>query len=100
MTVMASRGNVAHPFTVSDLDEMPDDGRRYELIDGALPVSPALPCYWLVDPDPGNPSLTALELSGREYTEAGQVMGDQPWDPTRPFPVRVVPPDLVRGLRH
>jgi Uma2 family endonuclease len=41
MTVMASRGNAAHPFTVSDLEEMPDDGRRYELIDGALLVSPA-----------------------------------------------------------
>jgi len=29
------------PFTVHDLDGMPDDGRRYELIDGELLVSPA-----------------------------------------------------------
>ena len=29
------------PFTVSDLDLMPDDGHRYELLDGALIVSPA-----------------------------------------------------------
>jgi Uma2 family endonuclease len=28
-------------FTVEDLDVMPDDGRRYELIDGVLLVSPA-----------------------------------------------------------
>jgi Uma2 family endonuclease len=28
-------------FTVADLDELPDDGRRYELIDGVLLVSPA-----------------------------------------------------------
>ncbi len=28
------------PFTVADLDRMPDDGRRYELLDGALAVSP------------------------------------------------------------
>jgi Uma2 family endonuclease len=28
-------------FTVDDLDGMPDDGRRYELIDGVLVVSPA-----------------------------------------------------------
>jgi Uma2 family endonuclease len=27
-------------FTVDDLDRMPDDGRRYELLDGALIVSP------------------------------------------------------------
>jgi Uma2 family endonuclease len=28
------------PFTVAELDRMPDDGRRYELVDGALVVSP------------------------------------------------------------
>ncbi|HET8640698.1 MAG TPA: Uma2 family endonuclease [Pseudonocardiaceae bacterium] len=36
MTVGASS-----PFTVHDLEGMPDDGRRYELIDGELLVSPA-----------------------------------------------------------
>lgn len=33
------------PFTVAELDRMPDDGHRYELIDGVLVVSPR----------PGNP---------------------------------------------
>lgn len=28
-------------FTRADLDDMPDDGRRYELVDGTLLVSPA-----------------------------------------------------------
>src|SRR5260370_17387460 len=28
------------PFTVADLDRTPDDGRRYELLDGTLVVSP------------------------------------------------------------
>jgi Uma2 family endonuclease len=28
------------PFTVDDLDRLPDDGRRYELVDGVLVVSP------------------------------------------------------------
>lgn len=28
------------PFTVAELDQMPDDGRRYELLEGALVVSP------------------------------------------------------------
>src|SRR5215467_8051234 len=28
------------PFTVAELDRMPDDGHRYELVDGALLVSP------------------------------------------------------------
>jgi len=31
----------SRPFTVDDLVDMPDDGRRYELIDGVLFVSPA-----------------------------------------------------------
>ena len=29
------------PFTVHDLEGTPDDGHRYELIDGELLVSPA-----------------------------------------------------------
>lgn len=29
------------PMTLADLDELPDDGRRYELIDGVLVVSPS-----------------------------------------------------------
>ena len=41
MTVVTSPSDVAHPFTVADLEGMPDDGRRYELIDGELLVSPA-----------------------------------------------------------
>jgi Uma2 family endonuclease len=31
----------ARPFTVADLADMPDDGRRYEILDGVLLVSPA-----------------------------------------------------------
>ncbi|HEY3003229.1 MAG TPA: Uma2 family endonuclease, partial [Kribbellaceae bacterium] len=29
------------PLTADDLESMPDDGHRYELIDGALVVTPA-----------------------------------------------------------
>ena len=39
MTVMAT--DEGGPYTVEDLEGMPDDGRRYELIDGHLYVSPA-----------------------------------------------------------
>ncbi|MGQ0778487.1 MAG: Uma2 family endonuclease [Pseudonocardiales bacterium] len=43
MTVMTEPIGLAegHPFTVHDLEAMPDDGRRYELIDGMLLATPA-----------------------------------------------------------
>lgn len=31
----------SRPFTRADLDRLPDDGRRYELVDGTLVVTPA-----------------------------------------------------------
>lgn len=37
MSVMPRRGD----WTVDDLDDLPDDGLRYELVDGVLLVSPA-----------------------------------------------------------
>ncbi|MGH3588481.1 MAG: Uma2 family endonuclease [Pseudonocardia sp.] len=44
------------PFTVADLEAMPDDGNRYELIDGMLLVSPA-------------PGWGHQEMSGTLYVE-------------------------------
>ena len=41
MSVMTSVIPHGRPFTVDDLEGMPDDGNRYELIDGILLVSPA-----------------------------------------------------------
>ena len=41
MSVMTSVIPHGRPFTVDDLEGMPDDGNRYELIDGMLLVSPA-----------------------------------------------------------
>ena len=188
MTLVTSPSDVAHPFTVSDLEGMPDDGRRYELIDGELLVSPApgwphqeaaytlytllrrhcppdlrvigapfavrpdkfnevqpdvlvaryadlteddlpqapvlavevisptsrlrdaslkkavyarlgSPSFWLVDPARDKPSLTVFELAEGAYREVAHVAGDESWTATAPFPVRVVPADLVRGLR-
>ena len=41
MTLTDAWPKPGEPFTVSDLDRMPDDGHRYELLDGTLIVSPA-----------------------------------------------------------
>ena len=43
MTVMATTQGLpfGRPLTADDLDSLPDDGHRYELLDGTLLVSPA-----------------------------------------------------------
>jgi Uma2 family endonuclease len=40
MTIAEAWPPAGRPFTVAELDRMPDDGRRYELMDGVLVVSP------------------------------------------------------------
>lgn len=40
MTIADAWPTSDRPFTVADLDRMPDDGHRYELLDGVLFVSP------------------------------------------------------------
>lgn len=172
------------PLTAADLESLPDDGHRYELLDGTLLVTPSpgfshqtvlgqlhlrlqaacprdlrvilapfavlltpstelqpdllvaprssftaknlpgppllaveirspstalidrtlkraayarhgVPSYWLVDPDPGAPSILALELHGEDYAEAAYAVGTEEFVVTRPFPVRLTPADLV-----
>jgi Uma2 family endonuclease len=41
MTIAEAWPGTGQLFTVDDLERMPDDGRRYELVDGVLLVSPA-----------------------------------------------------------
>ncbi|RJQ80487.1 Uma2 family endonuclease [Pseudonocardiaceae bacterium YIM PH 21723] len=41
MTLMVEIGSTSGSLTVKDLEGMPDDGHRYELIDGELLMSPA-----------------------------------------------------------
>jgi len=176
------------PFTRADLERMPDDGRRYEIIDGVLIVSAApgrmhqravgrlyrvlddacpaglevlmapfaitlsddteiepdllvgrddeftdknlpgrpqlaveilspssrlidthvkrtrfgragTPSYWVVDPvaRPEEARLVVWELGDdRRYREVGKAVGDQSLTVTAPFPVTVVPAELVR----
>jgi Uma2 family endonuclease len=174
-------------FTIDDLDRMPDDGHRYELLDGTLIVSPApglphqrvalvltyileqacpedlvvfpnvnvrlgpasalepdvvvasasgeigarltgvpllvaeilspdsalrdlnlkkaayeqfgVPSYWVIDPDLDRPALRAFELADGAYAEVSHVTADQGFHAELPFPVRVVPSQLVAKLR-
>ncbi|UOZ06495.1 Uma2 family endonuclease [Amycolatopsis sp. WQ 127309] len=188
MTVMADIEHPADsgPLTVQDLEGMPDNGRRYELIDGVLIVSPApglrhqtigyrlygvlesvcpaefyvvgapfavhsgdkielqpdvlvgrdedftekdLPAspvlavevlspstaiydwnlkkaiyerlgtagFWVIDP--AEPALTVFELDvDGNYQQVAKAAGDEVFEAERPFPVRIVPRELLGRL--
>ncbi|MEP9392233.1 MULTISPECIES: Uma2 family endonuclease [Gordonia] len=49
--------------------------------------------YWVVDPD--EPSILAWELIDGAYREVGRVTGEDTFTVERPFPVSVVPAELV-----
>ena len=49
--------------------------------------------YWLVDPD--EPSVTVLELQGDAYAEVARASGSEAVEVTAPFPVRLVPSELL-----
>ncbi len=53
-----------------------------------------VPAYWMADPvSPGR--LVALNLVGGQYQEVADCSGAQPFEAAFPFPVRVLPSDLV-----
>lgn len=49
--------------------------------------------YWIFDP--ANEELTVLELDGDTYVERAVVTGKDAFEADLPFPVRIVPADLV-----
>ncbi|PZS12203.1 MAG: hypothetical protein DLM64_05370 [Solirubrobacterales bacterium] len=50
--------------------------------------------YWIVDPE--EPSLAVLRLAGDVYEEEARVIDSQAYETEEPFPVRVVPVELLR----
>jgi Uma2 family endonuclease len=178
---------LGRPFTRADLDALPDDGLRHELIDGVLIVSPSpvrlhqravtrltialeagcpddlevlcapfdvaladdtvmvpdviaarrsdytdtdlptapvlavevlspstrrfdlmvkrsrfeaagCPSFWVVDPD--EPRLVAWDLDDGAYVEVANVVGEEVFQATNPYPVVIRPVDLVADRRR
>jgi Uma2 family endonuclease len=58
-----------------------------------------IPAYWIVEPDRDKPTLTAFELRDGRYEQVARVAGDEPFHAEVPFPVTVVPAELVRAGR-
>ncbi len=119
---------VAAPFAIrlsEQLELQPDVlvGRIDDFTEDDLPVPPVLavevlspstaihdlntkkavyerlgtPSYWVIDP--GDPGLTVFELDedGR-YQQVAKAAGDEVLEVERPFPVRIVPRELLGRL--
>lgn len=53
-----------------------------------------VPSYWLLDPEA--PALTVLELEDGSYREVAVATGSEPVSVARPYPLTVVPAELLR----
>ncbi len=76
-------------LTVEDLEAMPDDGRRYELIGGAIVVTPA--------PDLGHQRASRRLRAILEAASPGMEVFDAPVDVDLPGGQRVQPDLVVVG---
>jgi Uma2 family endonuclease len=56
-----------------------------------------IPAYWIVIPDPGRPSIIAYGLAGGTYAEVGSAAGERVFVVDTPFPIEIVPAELVAG---
>ena len=59
-----------------------------------------IPAYWIVVPDSDRPSIAAFGLTDGLYAEVGRAVGEQRFASTTPFPVEIVPAELVAGPRR
>lgn len=102
MSVMSIRPETPERrLTVDDLENTPDDGRRYELVDGRLDVSPA-PKPWhsradsRLTPHLGNQVPDELSV----ITGPGIVLNGDPGKHRIPRPGRPRPGTAGGGLLH
>jgi Uma2 family endonuclease len=51
--------------------------------------------YWVIDPDEDAIAMTAWELRDGRYQVVAAIAGDEEWEATAPYDVRVVPSQLV-----
>ena len=55
----------------------------------------SVPAYWIVEPDRDRPELTVFELRSGAYEQITHVIGDEQYRAMVPFPVTIVPSELV-----
>jgi len=90
--IVTERAIVGHPLLVVEVLSPP--GRNRDLSEKRrIYAEGGSAWYWLVEP--AVPSLTVLGLIGQTYEEHTMVEGTTPYVTEEPFPVRVVPAELM-----
>jgi Uma2 family endonuclease len=56
-----------------------------------------IPSYWIVTPSAEAPRIVAFELANGAYEQVADVSGKESCKVRRPYPVEIVPADLVAG---
>jgi len=99
----AASGPSAHrgPYTIADLEAMPEDGQRYELIEEHCSCRGLVRRY--ISSSPGGCAAGSTRprrlgwLAGPGgYEQRGVAVGDEELLVTEPFEVRIVPAELIR----
>jgi len=68
-----------------------DRNRKKEVCEGF-----GIPVYWIVEPSSSRPELTAFELGSGAYEQTAHIIGGEEYRAAVPFPVTIVPSQLVR----
>ena len=67
-----------------------DRNRKKDVYEGF-----GIPGYWTVEPSRDRPELTVFELRSGVYEQTAHVIGDEEYRAAVPFPVAIVPSELV-----
>jgi hypothetical protein len=84
------------PFLVVEVAD--ENTRRYtQTLKLEVYRERAVPSFWLVDPDPAAATATVevYDLVDGAYLRTAQASGPAPLTVTRPFPVTIIPADLI-----
>lgn len=88
--------NIARPPELAVEVASPSTARYDRSRKKAVYAEFGIPAYWIVDPNPDRPSITAYALAdGREYAQADYAEAEHEFNGTEPFPVIIVPSELV-----
>lgn len=85
--------NIQRPLQLAVEVLSPSTRSKDLLLKRQLYADAGVPTYWIFDPEA--PSLTVLRLDGDKYVEDMVVSGADVYEADLPYPVRIVPEDVV-----